>query len=178
MAQSRPSRVIQPTAKLGADNAGEIVLKSHKQAIERARQQPVVLMLPVPDPLPSQSTVATMATTALSTVPDEPSVVHSDSEPEDAPSVKASKRRIVESEGSDGDANTTPNKQSPRRRKAKKKKTKRASQGTFTNYYYSKQLVLLYHSQAKTMSTMLVCIRMCTFKILARTTTAMTNRRH
>ena len=176
MAQSRPSHVIQPTAKLGADNAGEIVLKSHKQAIERARQQPVVPMSPVPDPLPSQSTVAT---TALSTVPDEPSVVHSDSEPEDAPSVKASKRHIVESEGSDGDANTTPNKQSPRCRKVKKKKTtKRASQGTFTNYYYSKQLVLLYHSQAKTMSTMLVCIRMCTFKILARTTTAMTNRRH
>ena len=70
MALSRPSRIIQPTAKLSTDNAGNIELKSHKQAIEKARQH-AVPTLPMPESLPSQSTnVAT-------TVSMVPNVTHS-----------------------------------------------------------------------------------------------------
>jgi hypothetical protein len=126
MAQSRPSRIIQPTAKLSADNAGEIELTSHRIAIEKSRQPvpPLTAPIPtlsVPDSQRSQST----------TVPsNDDGSIGSVSEPEDAPFENSGKRRIVESE--DSDANTTPNKKSPRRRKTKKKKAKRASHGMFT----------------------------------------------
>ena len=133
MAQSRPSRIIQPTAKLGADNVGNLQLKSHQQAIEKARLQPLP-KLPVPVPLPSQSD--NVATSALSTIQVlDPQLVDLNSEPHLAmPNVKANKRRIVESEGSNSDANATPNEKSPHHQNAKKK-TKRASQvqGKYVN---------------------------------------------
>ncbi len=83
MAQTRPSRIIQPTAKLGADNAGDVELRSHKVAIANlARGSPSESSTPLSTPLsmlvPSQSTsfvtaamVPDQSTDRCATVPDD-----------------------------------------------------------------------------------------------------------
>src|SRR5258705_7024531 len=121
MAQTRPSRIIQPTAKLCADNAGDVELSSHKKAIANAQHDrslstsaSISTWVPI---LPSQSTTATVSD-------------DSDSQHE-VPITKTTKRRFVESDREDNnscgdnESNISLSTEStPRRLKPKKKKKK------------------------------------------------------
>ena len=138
MAQTRPSRIIQPTAKLGADNAGDVELRSHKVAIAKARGSPSESSTPLSTPLstlvPSQSTsfmtaatVPDKSTDRCATVPDD------DNFP-----TKSMKRCLADSDAEDNnkrgdnDTNTSLSTEStPRHRKPKKKK--RAKKSTTDN---------------------------------------------
>jgi len=51
MAQTHPSCKIQPTAKLDADNASDVELRSHKKAIGNARQH---------DKIPLSTSISTL----------------------------------------------------------------------------------------------------------------------
>jgi len=171
MAQTCPSRKIQPTAKLGADNAGDVELRSHKKAIANARQQDKIplstsISTLVPG-LPSQSTGTTTAATASMIVPDN----DSGDQHKDIPIIKSTKCRIVdldsdsEENNNDGVSDTslstelTPWRWKP---KKKKKKAKKSIQGMFTLYC----ITLAYRPQETTMWTRRVCIETSLFKTL------------
>lgn len=171
MAQTRPSRKVQPTAKLGADNAGDVELRSHKKAIANARQQgkiPLSMSISTLVPgLPSQSTGTTMAATASTIVPDN----DSGDQHKDIPIAKSAKRRIVDSDSdpeennNDGVSDTSPSTESTpqcRKPKKKKKKAKKSIQGMFTPYC----ITLAYRPQETTMWTRWVCIETSLFKTL------------
>ncbi len=136
----RPQRSIQPTAKLGTDNHGEIELTAHRRIVAAAQKSCNTTSSPTlspsfTSPEPSQSGVTTDITE--STVPDSSDDVATSADPGDdveTPIVsKIIKRRQPEVLSSDEEAVEDSGPQSPKSpcRRQKKKKKKQPTNGMF-----------------------------------------------
>jgi hypothetical protein len=162
MAQPRPTRIIQPSAKLvSADNVSEIQLKSHQNAVAKAREcvnPPLVSVESIPTlPLPSQSTSAS----ATVTIPSD--AIESE---HDNNATHLFKRRInvvLSDSDHDSDLNKSNTTSSPRRQKSRKKKTKQnsSSQGMFCLLV---DMMSCDPDCVQIMSMTVVCIRMSMFR--------------
>lgn len=135
----RPQRSIQPTAKLGADNHGEVELTAHRRIIAAAQQSCNRTSSPTPSPAftspePSQSGVTTDITE--STVPDSSDDVATPADSGDdveTPIVSKIIKRRQPVLSSDEEAVEHSGPQSPKspQRRQKKKKKRQPSNGVF-----------------------------------------------
>ena len=125
MANSHPSRITQPSAKLSSENAGSHQLLAHRHAIANARQEQVAKE-PLPE-LPASRNITTSASDSIS----DGALDHELGSTSDATIPNPKKRSIVVSkddESDDSSLTSTQQSNNPCPKKKKKSK-KRTSKG-------------------------------------------------